>query len=118
AQGGLSALVQIVAARSQGNPGDSMIYLVTTPDGLPLAGNLTNWPAGAAAKPGPLSFTIETKVKGREQTHPARGALIVIPEGYRLLVGRDITDATEFRERVKLTLFWSGLLALGAGLAG
>src|SRR5207302_3670906 len=80
AQGGLSALVQIVAARSQGNPGDSMIYLVTTPDGRPLAGNLTNWPAGAAAKPGPLSFTIETKVKGREQTHPARGALIVIPE--------------------------------------
>lgn len=118
AQGGLSALVQIVAARSQGNPGDSMIYLVTTQDGRPLAGNLTNWPAGAAAKPGPLSFTIQTQSKGQPETHPARGMLIVIPDGYRLLVGRDISDAARFRERVKMALIWSGLLALVAGLAG
>lgn len=118
AQGGISALVQIIAARSQGNPGDSMIYLVTTADGRPLAGNLKNWPAGAAVTPGPLSFTIETRVKERQETHPARGILIVIPDGYRLLVGRDISDAAAFRERVKLTLIWSGLLALAAGLAG
>jgi len=118
AQGGLSALVQIVAARSQGNPGDSMIYLVTTADGRPLAGNIGNWPAGAGLAPGPLSFTIETGAKGQGETHPARGMLIVIPDGYRLLVGRDISDAAAFRERVKMTLIWSGLLALGAGLAG
>ena len=118
AQGGISALVQIVAARSQGNPGDSMIYLVTTKDGRPLAGNIANWPANAAVTPGTLSFTIETETKGHEETHPARGMLIVIPDGYRLLVGRDIRDADAFRERVKLTLIWSGLLALGAGLAG
>ena len=118
AQGGLSALVQIVAARSQGNPGDSMIYLVTTQDGRPLAGNITNWPAGAAVKPGPLSFTIQTQVKGQTEPHPARGTLIVIPDGYRLLIGRDISDAARFRDRVKMTLIWSGLLALAAGLAG
>jgi hypothetical protein len=118
AQGGLSALVQIVAARSQGNPGDSMIYLVTTQDGRPLAGNLTNWPAGAAVKPGPLSFTIQTQSRGETESHPARGMLIVIPDGYRLLVGRDISDAARFRDRVKMTLIWSGLLALAAGLVG
>ncbi|HEX3538643.1 MAG TPA: HAMP domain-containing sensor histidine kinase [Stellaceae bacterium] len=118
AQGGLSALIQIVAARSQGNPGDSMIYLVTTQDGRPLAGNLTNWPAGAAVTPGPLSFTIQTQAKGQAATHPARGMLIVIPDGYRLLVGRDISDAARFRDRVKMALIWSGLLALVAGLAG
>ena len=30
--------------------------------------------------------------------HPARGRLFVIPGGYRLLVGRDISDAAAFRE--------------------
>src|SRR6266849_3093252 len=33
AQRGLSGLVQIVAARSAGNRGDAMLYLVTTSDG-------------------------------------------------------------------------------------
>ena len=44
--------------------------------------------------------------------------MIIIPGGYRLLVGRDISDAAAFRDRVKLTLLWSGLVALGVGLLG
>jgi signal transduction histidine kinase len=35
-----------------------------------------------------------------------------------LLVGRDISDATAFRNRVKVTLLWAGLVALGVGLLG
>src|SRR5437868_4629764 len=45
AQRGLSGLIQIVAARSAGDRGDAMIYLVTDPDGKPLAGNIAAWPA-------------------------------------------------------------------------
>jgi signal transduction histidine kinase len=118
AQRGLSGLVQIVAARSAGNRGDSMLYLVTTSDGKPLAGNVTNWPKGVAVRSGPLSFTIEIDVKGQTETHPARGMLIVIPEGYRLLVAHDISDAAAFRGHIKMTLIWSGLMALGLGLVG
>src|SRR5215813_6365097 len=47
AQRGLSGLVQIVAARSAGDRGDAIIYLVTDPDGRPLAGNIAAWPADA-----------------------------------------------------------------------
>ncbi len=50
--------------------------------------------------------------------HPARGRLFVIPGGYRLLVGRDISDAAAFRSRVRTTLLWAGLIALGIGLIG
>src|SRR5207253_6137612 len=32
--------------------------------------------------------------------------------------GRDISDAAAFRNRIKITLLWAGLLALGAGLLG
>ncbi len=118
AQRGLSGLIQIVAARSAGDRGDGMLYLVTNRDGQPLAGNITGWPAGVPVRPGSLSFTIDVPVKGQTQIHPARGALFAIPDGYRLLVGRDISDATAFRERIKATLLWSGLVALGIGLAG
>src|SRR5215475_4203429 len=108
AQRGISGLVQIVAARSAGDRGDSMLYLVTDSSGHPLAGNITNWPKGVAVRSGPLSFTTEVNVRGQTETHPARGMLIVIPEGYRLLVARDISDATAFRGHIKTTLIWSG----------
>ncbi|HEY8874237.1 MAG TPA: HAMP domain-containing sensor histidine kinase [Stellaceae bacterium] len=126
AQRGLSGLVQIVAARSAGDRGDGMLYLVTNRDGRPLAGNISGWPTGVPVRPGSLSFQIDVpgqsdaagKGKGRSETHPARGTLFTIPDGYRLLVGRDISDATAFRDRIKATLMWAGLLALGIGLAG
>ncbi len=118
AERGLSGLVQIVAARSAGDRGDAMLYLVTDPDGQPLAGNIAAWPAGVPARTGWLSFAVEARVDGHIRTDPARGRLIIIPGGYRLLAGRDISDAAAFRDRVKLTLLWSGLVALGVGLLG
>jgi signal transduction histidine kinase len=118
AQQGLSGLVQIVAARSAGDPGDAMLYLVTYPDGRPLAGNIAGWPVGVPAHSGWLSFNVEAHVHGHVVTRPARAGLIIMPGGYRLLVGRDISDATAFRDRVKLTLLWSGLVALGVGVLG
>ena len=126
AQRGLSGLVQIVAARSAGDRGDGMLYLVTNRDGRPLAGNISDWPTGVPVRAGSLEFQIDVpgqsdaagKAKGRSETHPARGVLFAIPDGYRLLVGRDISDATAFRERIKATLMWAGLIALGIGLLG
>jgi signal transduction histidine kinase len=118
AQRGLSGLVQIIAARSAGDRGDSMIYLVTDPDGVPLAGNIAAWPTGAPTHSGPLSFALEKTVSGHIEIHPARGRLFIIPGGYRLLVGRDISDAAAFRRQVRSTLLWAGLIALGVGVIG
>jgi signal transduction histidine kinase len=118
AQRGLSGLIQIVAARSAGDRGDGVLYLVTNRDGQPLAGNISGWPTGVPVGSGSLSFQIDVPVKGRTEIHLARGALFAIPDGYRLLVGRDISDATAFRDRIKATLLWSGLVALVIGLAG
>jgi signal transduction histidine kinase len=118
AQRGLSGLVQIVAARSAGDRGDGMLYLVTDPNGRPLAGNIPAWPTGLPARAGRLSFTTAARAKDQIETHPAQGASFIIPGGYRLLVGRDVSDATAFRNRVKTTLLWAGLVALGVGLLG
>ena len=118
AQRGLSGLVQIVAARSAGDRGDGMLYLVTDPSGAPLAGNIAAWPTGVPARTGRLSFSTAARVKERIEAHPAQGASFIIPGNYRLLVGRDISDATGFRNRVRTTLVWAGLVALGVGLLG
>jgi signal transduction histidine kinase len=122
AQRGLSGLVQIVAARSAGDRGDGMLYLVTDAEGQPLAGNLAGWPKGLPVRPGTLSFQIAVPRAGgaanESETHPARGQLFAIPGGYRLLVARDISDAAAFRDRIRTTLLWSGLLALGLGVIG
>src|SRR5262245_36416578 len=118
AQRGLSGLIQIVAARSAGDRGDGMLYLVTNPQGRPLAGNITDWPAGVPARPGPLSFQLDVRANGYPERRPARGILFAMPEGYRLLVGRDISDAEAYRARIKTTLLWSGLVALAIGVLG
>jgi signal transduction histidine kinase len=118
AQRGLSGLIQIVAARSAGDRGDAMIYLVTDPDGKPLAGNIAAWPAGVPTHSAWLSFSLERMANGRPELHPARGRLFIIPGGYRLLVGRDISDAAAFRSQVRATLLWAGLIALCIGLIG
>jgi signal transduction histidine kinase len=117
-QRGLSGLIQIVAARSAGDRGDAMIYLVTDPDGKPLVGNIAGWPAGVPIHSSWLSFALERTVNGHIEFHPARGRLFVIPGGYRLLVGRDISDAAAFRGQVRATLLWAGLIALGIGVMG
>jgi signal transduction histidine kinase len=118
AQRGLSGLVQIIAARSAGERGDGMLYMVINRDNRPLAGNLSGWPEGVPTRSGSLSFRIDVPVKGRIETHQVRGVLFAIPDGYRLLVARDISDAAAFRDRIRTALVWSGLLALALGLAG
>src|SRR5437879_5485448 len=75
AQRGLSGLIQIVAARSAGDRGDAMIYLVTDPDGKPLAGNIAAWPADTPIHSAWLSFALERMVNGHPELHPARGRL-------------------------------------------
>src|SRR5438046_122711 len=49
AQAGLSGLVQIVAARSAGDRGDRMLYLIANRDGRPLARNIRCRPGRSPA---------------------------------------------------------------------
>ncbi|HZS83051.1 MAG TPA: HAMP domain-containing sensor histidine kinase [Stellaceae bacterium] len=117
-QRGLSGLVQVIAERSAGERGDAMLYLITDPLSHPLAGNLSAWPDGDVIRPGWIAFPVEVGRGANRATHMARATTFTIPGGYRLLVGRDLRDATAFRKRVTDTLAWAGVLTLGLGLAG
>ena len=117
---GSSGLVQIVAARSAGDRGDAMLYLVTDPDGAAARRQPRRLAERACrCMPGWLSFTVEMPVKGQIETHPARGSSVrAFPAAIGCWSARDISDAAAFRERVKTTLLWAGLIALGIGLLG
>jgi signal transduction histidine kinase len=117
-QRGLSGLVQVIAERSAGERGDAMLYLIIDPLQRPLAGNLSTWPNAEIIRPGWLAFPVGVGRGAARHTDMARAATFAIPGGYRLLVGRDLSDANLFRKRVTETLAWAGVLTLGLGLVG
>ena len=119
AQRGLSGLVQIVAARSAGDRGDGMLYLVTNPRGQ-AAGRQHHRLAGRDCRRGPgrCRFSSTSRRTGISNGTRRAASCSRFPDGYRLLVGRDISDAEAYRDRIKTTLLWSGLVALAIGVLG
>jgi hypothetical protein len=93
-QGGVRRLVSVVEQRSR-RPGSSL-YLVTTPTGEGLAGNVGSLAPGILDHPG----WIETAYRRAEEPgvteHLALARVFVLPGGFRLLVGRDLEE----RERI------------------
>ncbi|HXQ51844.1 MAG TPA: HAMP domain-containing sensor histidine kinase [Stellaceae bacterium] len=116
---GLAGLVQVIEERSAARQGaERTLYLIT--DGIlrPLAGNLSQWPKATPIRPGWIAFPVEEAANGRTVEHDALASVFVLPGGYRLLVGRDLSDAAAFRAQITNTLAWSALLTLALGIAG
>ena len=115
---GLSELAQVVAERSAGRLGQRGIYLLANADYQPVAGNLDAWPAVAKSEPGWVDFYVgmPSDQSGRPQV--ARARTFVLAGGFRLLVGRDMTERTEFRRLMVEALFWALGLSTGLALVG
>jgi signal transduction histidine kinase len=113
-------LVEVIHERSApGGRADNMLYLLTDPLLNPLAGNLSQWPREARQmRPGWFLFPIKVSTRNGPETHNVLCSVFVLGNGDHLLVGRDLHDATVFRNRILTTLAWSGLIALGLGIAG
>ena len=107
-QGGIRRMVETVERRSR-QPGSSL-YLVTSFTGETLTGNISKLPEGALDHPG----TIETpyqRVGDNVAKHLAMARIFVLPGGFHLLVGRDLTERETLR-RILARVFVTSLLAL------
>ena len=93
--GGLERLVHVVERRAA-RPGASL-YLVTTFAGDKLAGNVATLPLGVLDEPGVVQTPYQRNDEP-EARHPALARIVVIPGGFRLLVGRDL-DRRARRDR-------------------
>ncbi len=85
--GGLPAIEPLVAARKAAeNPGEAL-YLLADQRYRPVLGNLPAWPTLQATGDGWVAFAYQT---ADGDTAPARGRVVALPSGGRLLVGREV----------------------------
>ena len=118
-QRGLAGLIELIHERSQTERVDNMIYLLTDPALHPIAGNISAWPQTQSVRPGWVSFPLDIRTGGDGvETHTGLAFILLVQGGDRLLVGRDIRDATAFRARILGTIAWSALLSMGLGIVG
>ena len=111
--GGVAGLTAVIAERSR-HSGPSL-YFLAGPDGAKLAGNLSRLPPelGEAASGGVFRYEAVAGASPRL----AVAIPVVLQEGARLVVGRDVEDQRVFAARVRRAfLIGFGVLSL-AGLA-
>jgi signal transduction histidine kinase len=93
AQGGIRRLVESIEKRSR-RPGAGL-YLVTTANGEPIAGNIASLPPELLARTGPVETNYQPP--GGGEKHRAFARIFVLEGGYRLLVGHDLEEGESLR---------------------
>lgn len=116
AKGGLRGLVAAVEGRAL-RPGANL-YLVTTPQGQGVAGNVASLEPGVMDHPG----WAETFYKRLEETdtksHYALVKVSQLSGGFRILVGRDLEERRRLFGIVAKAAQWSVLIVVVLGLGG
>jgi signal transduction histidine kinase len=114
--GGIRGLVYAIENRAL-RPGANL-YLVTTPQGQAVAGNVGSLQPGVMDKPG----WIETYYRRLDETdtrsHFALARVAQLPGGFRLLIGRDLEERRRLFGIVAKAAQWSVLVVLLLGLGG
>jgi signal transduction histidine kinase len=112
--GGLAALQTTIEDRLAENVDDDAIYLLTDREMHPLAGNLTGWPATVTA----AELPYELMVSRAGISGLARVQRFDLPDGSRLLIGRDVETRTPLRGLLTSALLWSLVLLAMLGSVG
>ncbi len=116
AKAGLRGLVATIEGRAL-RPGANL-YLVTTPQGQGVAGNVSSLEPGVMDHPG----WAETFYKRLEETdtksHYALVKVAQLSGGFRILVGRDLEERRRIFGIVAKAAQWSVIIVVVLGLAG
>jgi signal transduction histidine kinase len=115
-QGGLRRLVVVVDVRSR-RPGSSL-YLVTTPSGEGLAGNVGSLEPGILDRPGWLETNYHRLESPEGAEHRALVRVVQLPGGFHLLVGRDLEERERLFGIIVNAGQWSLALVIVLGLLG
>jgi len=115
--GGIRRLTLIVESRSR-RPGSSL-YLVTSPGGDGLAGNVGSLPTGVLDTPG-WTETVYRRIEEGEtsELHRALVRVSQLPGGFKLLVGRDLEERDRLYKVVLDAGKWSAAAVIFLGLIG
>ena len=112
--GGMEALQSTIEDRLAENVDDDAIYLLVDKQMHPLAGNLTGWPSAVALTGVPYDLMVSRA----GTTSMARVRCVELPDGNRLLIGRDVETRTSLRALLTSALLWSLVLLALLGSVG
>ncbi len=115
-QGGIRRLVFVIEQRSR-RPGSS-IYLVTSPTGDGIAGNIGALAPGILDRPGWIETAYRRSEEKEAADNQALARVFVLPGGFRLLVGRDLEERERVYSIVESAGRWSVAVVVILGIAG
>ena len=115
--GGMPWLARVVDLRSR-QPGASL-YFVTDAEGDRVAGNVEAVPKAILDQAGDEAQVVPymSRDEGGSQPHTALVRVAVLPDGARVLVGRDVSEREALVRVVQRSLFWTLALMVVLGLA-
>lgn len=114
--GGVVRLVRQIERRSQ-QPGSSL-YLVTSASGETLAGNIMSVESEGLLEAGTYELFYRVIEDGEPRPHRALVETVILPGGFRLMVGRDLAETARFRAVIWRTGGWSILFVLALAVTG
>jgi signal transduction histidine kinase len=115
-QEGVAGLATEIEARAR-QPG-SLLYLLTAPNGEPIAGNVGALPAGALDRGGTDEVPY-ARLGGADRPQArARVRVEVLGGGFRMLVGRDLGERTRLVQVLARAILGGLALVVLLGLAG
>jgi len=110
---GLARAIQYRALRPGAN-----LYLVTTPSGQAIAGNVGQLAPGVMATAGWSETAYRRMEDADERDHHALVRVTELPNGFRLLIGRDLAERRRLFGIVAKAAQWSILIVVVLGLGG
>ncbi len=113
---GLRGLFLAVTRRAN-RPG-AYLYLLTNPQGQPLAGNLLSLQPGILSDLGPRLITYSHDDPSDTHQREASVRIVEMPGGFRLVVGRDLAEQARLRTIVVNAAIAAGIVVLAFGLGG
>ncbi|CAA7625144.1 Signal transduction histidine kinase [Candidatus Terasakiella magnetica] len=113
----LAGLADIITQRARQDIDGRASYLLMNSDGQPLAGNLRGWPMEVADQLGWVRFRV-IPVPSAGQGSEVMARAYELADGYRLLVGRSLSDAKRVKSAINRALGWGLALTILLGVVG
>jgi signal transduction histidine kinase len=113
---GMPGLTDVIISRSV--RGEQGLYLLANNDRRVIAGNLDSWPQVQPTGNGLIEFAYERRIGSSPELRRARGRIILLRQGFYLLVARDVHERRELEALFTAMLLWGAGLMIVLGFAG
>lgn len=117
-ESGISALIDALSVRASGPLGDQTKYLLLDARSESLAGDIAAWPRHVGDEEGWATVAMKAGGDRRPGDKVTRVLTRFLPGGYRLAIGRDMTERAGYQGAMEESIFGGLILTLLLGVSG